>query len=135
MIWKTLHQLKNHLLKNVLIRVEFYSKRRSARWGAKSEPGDDYREPEKPRLLKRTIELLASSGIISVERLAAFAGLSAIDVEMIAGLPEGYLTGKKAAVVHLAKLKSMLVEHRDVQANDHKGALVQFTRSPKRSNS
>ena len=110
-------------------------KRRSARWGAKSEPGDDYREPEKPRLLKRTIELLASSGIISVERLAAFAGLSAIDVEMIAGLPEGYLTGKKAAVVHLAKLKSMLVEHRDVQANDHKGALVQFTRSPKRSNS
>lgn len=86
-------------------------------------------------MLKRTIELLASSGIISVERLAAFAGLSAIDVEMMVGLPEGYLTGKKAAVVHLARLKSMLAERREEQANEHKGALVQFTRPPKRSNS
>lgn len=109
-------------------------KRRSARWGAKSEPGDDYREPEKPRLLKRTIELLASSGIISVEGLAAFAGLSAIDVEMIVGLPEGYLTGKKAAVVHLAKLKSMLTQQREEQTSEQKGTLVQFTRPPKRSN-
>ncbi|CNB45155.1 transcriptional repressor DicA [Yersinia ruckeri] len=110
-------------------------KRLSARWGVKSEPGDDYREPEKPRLLKRTIELLASSGIISVERLAAFSGLSAIDVEMIVGLSEGYLTSKKAAVVHLAKLKSMLAERREDQVNEPKGVLVQFTRSPKRSNS
>ncbi|WP_145511572.1 XRE family transcriptional regulator [Yersinia kristensenii] len=108
-------------------------KRRSARWGAKSEPGDDYREPEKPRLLKRTIELLASSGIISVEGLAAFAGLSAIDVEMMVGLPEGYLTGKKAAVVHLAKLKSILTQQREEQTSQQKGTLVQFTRPPKRS--
>lgn len=110
-------------------------KRRSARWGVKSEPVDDYREPGKPRLLKRTIEFLASSGIIYVERLAAFAGLSAIDVEMMVGLPEGYLTGKKAAVVHLAKLKSMLADRREEQANENKGALVQFTRPPKCSNS
>ena len=85
--------------------------------------------------MKRTIELLASSGIISVERLAAFSGLSAIDVEMIVGLSEGYLTSKKAAVVHLAKLKSMLAERREDQVNEPKGVLVQFTRSPKRSNS
>ncbi|PEI03427.1 DNA-binding protein [Pantoea agglomerans] len=110
-------------------------KRRSARWGTKSEPGDDYREPEKPRLLKRTIELLASSGIISVEGLAAFSGLSAIDVEMIVGLPEGYLTGKKAAVVHLARLKSMLAQQHTEQAGEQKGTLVQFARSPKRFNS
>lgn len=110
-------------------------KRRSARWGVKSEPGDDYRDPEKPRLLKRTVELLSSSGIISVEGLATFAGLSAIDVEMMAGLPEGYLTGKKAAVVHLARLKSMLAERREEQVNEHGGTLVQFNRTPKRSNS
>lgn len=110
-------------------------KRRSARWGTKSEPGDDYREPEKPRLLKRTIELLASSGIIAVDGLAKFIGLSAIDVEMLAGLPEGYLTGKKAAVVHLAKLKSMLAEQREGLANEKKGELVQFTKFPNRSNS
>ena len=110
-------------------------KRRSARWGVKSEPGDDYRDPEKPRLLKRTIELLSSSGIISVEGLAAFAGLSAIDVEMMVGLPEGYLTGKKAAVVHLARLKSMLADRREEQTDGHSGTLVQFTRPPKRSSS
>ncbi len=110
-------------------------KRRSARWGVKSEPGDDYRAPEKPRLLKRTIELLSSSGIISVEGMAAFAGLSAIDVEMLAGLPEGYLSGKKAAVVHLARLKSMLAEKREEQVGSHSGNLVHFPKSPKRSGS
>ena len=108
-------------------------KRRSARWGVKSEPGDDYREPENPRLLKRTIELLASSGIISVEGLAAFSGLSAIDVEMMVGLPNGYLTDKKAAVVHLTRLKSMLDQRREKDTNEQKGTLVQFTRFPQQS--
>ena len=108
-------------------------KRRSARWGVKSEPGDDYREPERPRLLKRTIELLASSGIISVEGLAAFSGLSAIDVEMMVGLPNGYLTDKKAAVVHLTRLKSMLDQRHEKDVSEQKGALVQFTRFPQQS--
>ncbi|WP_240116272.1 hypothetical protein [Erwinia endophytica] len=111
-------------------------KRRSARWGVKSEPGDDYREPEKPRLLKRTVELLASSGIIAVDGLSNFAGLSAIDVEMLVGLPEGYLTSKKAAVVHLVRLKSMLSERREEHNNDQQnGTLVEFRRPPKRSTS
>jgi len=111
-------------------------KRRSARWGVKSEPGDDYREPEKPRLLKRTVELLASSGIIAVDGLSNFAGLSAIDVEMLVGLPEGYLTSKKAAVVHLARLKSMLSERREEHNNDQQnGTLVEFRRPSKRSTS
>ncbi|QKJ57264.1 XRE family transcriptional regulator [Serratia fonticola] len=110
-------------------------KRLSARWGTKAEPGDDYREPEKPRLLKRTVELLASSGIIAVDGLSNFAGLSSIDVEMLAGLPEGYLSGKKAAVVHLARLKSMLTERREEQTTDQKGTLIQFARPPKCSNS
>lgn len=110
-------------------------KRRSARWGVKSEPGDDYREPEKPRLLKRTVELLASSGIIAVDGLSNFAGLSAIDVEMLVGLPEGYLTSRKAAVVHLARLKSMLSEHREEHSERQSGTLVEFRRPSKRSTS
>ncbi|WP_208950999.1 XRE family transcriptional regulator [Rahnella sp. ChDrAdgB13] len=110
-------------------------KRRSARWGVKSEPGDDYREPEKPRLLKRTVELLASSGIIAVDGLSNFAGLSAIDVEMLVGLPEGYLTSKKAAVVHLARLKSMLSERREEHSAQQGGTLVEFRRPSKRSTS
>lgn len=79
-------------------------KRRSARWGAKAEPGDDGREPERPRLLSRTVELLISSGIVPREHVGARFGLSARDVERLAGLPEAYLEGK-AEVFELARLK------------------------------
>ncbi|MBB3272765.1 XRE family transcriptional regulator [Pseudomonas putida] len=80
-------------------------KRRSARWGVKAEPGDEGRAPEQPRLLKRTIELLASSGVLPVNGVAAYIGLAATDIEMLTGLPNRYLSGI-AEVVHLAKLKS-----------------------------
>jgi len=60
-------------------------KRRSARWGAKSEPGDDTRAPEQPRLLKRTIELLSSSGVMPIESVSSYIGLAANDVEKLAG--------------------------------------------------
>ena len=80
-------------------------KRRSARWGVKAEPGDEGRAPEQVRLLKRTIELLASSGVLPVGSVASYIGLSANDIEMLTGLPEHYLSGS-ASVVHLAQLKS-----------------------------
>lgn len=79
-------------------------KRRSARWGAKSEPGDDGRAPERPRLLRRTVELLLSSNIIPVDGLARHLGLSGRDVEMLAGLPEGFLDGR-GEVVNMASLR------------------------------
>lgn len=82
-------------------------KRRSARWGAKSEPGDDYRKPELPRLLKRTIDLLISSGLFTLDGITGFFGLSATDLEMLLGLPNNYLKGQ-ASVVHLATLKSQI---------------------------
>ncbi|MEE4958047.1 XRE family transcriptional regulator [Pseudomonas alliivorans] len=82
-------------------------KRRSARWGVKAEPGDDGRAPEQVRLLKRTVELLASSGILPLEAVTGYLGLAANDIEKLIGLPEFYLTNK-APVVHLAKLKSSL---------------------------
>lgn len=80
-------------------------KRRSARWGVKAEPGDEGRAPEQVRLLKRTIELLASSGVLPVESVAPYIGLSANDIEMLTGLPEHYLSGS-ASVLHLATLKN-----------------------------
>ncbi|EOC0021023.1 XRE family transcriptional regulator, partial [Cronobacter sakazakii] len=80
-------------------------KRRSARWGAKTEPGDDYKQPELPRLLKRTIDLLISSGLFTLNGLTDFFGLSETDLEMLFGLPNNYLKGKES-VVHLAKLKN-----------------------------
>lgn len=79
-------------------------KRRSARWGAKSEPGDDDRKPEQPRLLRRTIDLLVEENIMPLEAIPRHIGLSAGDIESIASLPQGYFKGK-ANVVELVCLK------------------------------
>ena len=108
-------------------------KRRSARWGVKSEPGDDSREPEKPCLIKRTIELLVTSGIMPIDSIARYSGLSAIDVEMLAGLPCGYLTGQKAEVVQLATLKS--VSQKKEKNNTNTSSVIEFTHRPNRFNS
>lgn len=79
-------------------------KRRSARWGAQSEPGDSSRAPEQPRLMRRSIELLLTSGIMTRESLRHYFGLSATELESLACLPTGFLQGP-AEVVELAKLR------------------------------
>jgi hypothetical protein len=56
-------------------------------------------------LLKRTIDLLVSSGVMPLSTIPDYIGLSAFDVEMLAGLPEGYFRGS-AEVVQLARLRS-----------------------------
>ncbi len=80
-------------------------KRRSARWGSKAEPGDDKWEPEMPRLLRRTVELLVNEGILPVERVPYYVGVSERDVEMLCSLRENYF-GASAEVVELATLRS-----------------------------
>ena len=82
-------------------------KRRSARWGAKSEPGDDDRIPEQPRLFRRSIELLINENIIPLAAIPDYFGLSANDIEMLTGLPEGYLSGKNNKVIELPRLKKV----------------------------
>lgn len=99
-------------------------KRRSARWGAKSEPGDDYRQPELPRLLKRTIDLLLSSGLFTLDGITGFFGLSATDLEMLLGLPVNYLKGQ-ASVVHLATLKNQIQKARE-QSWSNESSVVEF---------
>ncbi|MFG0642067.1 XRE family transcriptional regulator [Delftia sp. WSY_22] len=79
-------------------------KRRSARWGAKAEPFDEKWEPERPRLLRRAVELLINSGVISAEALPRYSGLSERDVEQLCGLREGYFSSPPQ-VVELAKLR------------------------------
>lgn len=81
-------------------------KRRSARWGARSEPGDADLAPEQPRLLRRTIDLLVNENVMPIEAISRHLGLAAYDVEMLAGLPEGYLQGKDN-VVQLARLRTI----------------------------
>lgn len=79
-------------------------KRRSARWGAKSEPGDGDRAPERPRLLRRTIDLLVDENVMPFEAIPRHLGLASHDIEMLAGLPEGYFQGR-GNVVQLARIR------------------------------
>jgi len=81
-------------------------KQRSIRWGAKSEPLDDERLPEKPCLFRRTIELLIAEYVMPTHTIPKHIGLSATDLESLAGLPSGYFDGKvHHAFVEFARLK------------------------------
>lgn len=82
-------------------------KRRSARWGAKSEPGDGDRAPEQPRLLRRTIDLLVDENVMPLSAIPRHIGLAATDIEALAGLPEGYFQGT-SNVVQFARMRSGL---------------------------
>lgn len=102
-------------------------KRRSARWGAKSEPGDGDRAPEWPRLLRRTIDLLVESNVLPLEAVPRHMGLSALDVEMLVGLPIGYFQGKDN-VVQLARLRQPTTVSNE-EPSEIRSSVVQF-RSP-----
>lgn len=103
-------------------------KRRSARWGAKSEPGDGDRSPERPRLLRRTIDLLVEENVMPLDSIPRHIGLAAHDIEMLAGLSEGYFQGKPK-VVQLARLRSVPSPDAPVATE---GNVVPFRFSPKR---
>lgn len=103
-------------------------KRRSARWGAKSEPGDGDRGPEQPRLLRRTIDLLVDEKVMPLDAIPRHIGLAASDVEALAGLPEGYFN-RKSNVVQFARLRNAqtMVDDR----GGHGSTVVPFRSHPK----
>lgn len=80
-------------------------KRRSARWGSKSEPGDDKWVPEVPRLLRRTVELLINENIFPAESIPRHLGFSPSDVEKLCSLRDNYFA-TPADVVELATLRA-----------------------------
>lgn len=101
-------------------------KRRSARWGAKAEPFDDKWAPEKPRLLRRTIELLIGAGVVAVEGLPKYLGLSARLVEQLCGLRDGYFS-TPPQVVELASLRSQKAYIRtERQVNGESATVMSF---------
>jgi len=63
----------------------------AARWKSKWEPHDEDRKPERPRLLRRTVEMLVENNVMPLDAIPRCAGLSAANVEALAGLPNGYL--------------------------------------------
>lgn len=87
-------------------------KRRASRWGNRAEPGDEDRKPERPRLLRRTIDLLVNENVMPLEAIPRHIGLPASDIEMLANLPEGYFQGK-TNVVQFAQLRAVQVSSKD----------------------
>lgn len=80
-------------------------KRRSARWGAKAEPGDDKWKPEQPRLLRRTVELLVTEGVMPPLSIPRHFGHFPHDVESLAGLRAGFFQDP-GQVIELATLRA-----------------------------
>jgi Zn-dependent peptidase ImmA (M78 family) len=99
-------------------------KRRSARWGARSEPGDADRAPERPRLLRRSIDLLIESNIIALDAIPHHLGLAPYDIEALAGLPEGYFKGQ-SNVVQLARLRPLPASAED-SGRGEEGSILPF---------
>lgn len=106
-------------------------KRRSARWGAKSEPGDGDRVPEKPRLLRRTIDLLVEENVMPLDSIPRHLGLAAHDIEMLIGLPEGYFQGKPK-VLQLARLRSVPTSSNQPVVAAESSTVLPFRFPPKR---
>ncbi len=101
-------------------------KRRSARWGAKSEPGDQAWPPERPRLLRRTIELLVSEGVLSAERIPFFVGMSTLDIERLCHLRESYFE-QPGQVMDLAMLRdSRGRDSRSLEGASGGGDIIKF---------
>lgn len=98
-------------------------KRISARWGRKSEPGDGDRAAEYPRLLRRSIDLLVSEGVMPRAAIPRRIGLSETDIESLTGLPEGYFRGR-GDVVDLTSLRSK--SRRDKRVDASGSSVVPF---------
>lgn len=97
----------------------------SAKGWRKSEPLDDTLKPEEPRLLSRSVQLLIDEGLFThVELLDDFL-LHAQDVESLCNLPTGYMTARKAEILHLPKLK----ERSGDSSSGKNGSVVPFNRN------
>jgi hypothetical protein len=63
----------------------------SRRGWRKEEPFDSSTEPEEPRLLRRSFELVLSEGNQTPDDVLANLALPPADIESLSGLPEGFL--------------------------------------------
>lgn len=64
---------------------------RSQQGWSKREPMDDVLEPEQPRFLRRSFDLILSEGVATKGGIESHTALFADDIESIAGLERGFL--------------------------------------------
>jgi Zn-dependent peptidase ImmA (M78 family) len=74
------------------------------------EPLDDRLIPEQPRLLRRSFELLVNEGIKTPEQIVSDLCLNPRDIELLACLNHGYLSGEPDQVVVPQLRKDLLLK-------------------------
>lgn len=74
----------------------------------KQEPLDDRIPAEQPRLLRRSCELLVNEGIKTPEQIVNDLAMNATDIESLACLDPGYLSGQGPAGAAMPQLKEEL---------------------------
>lgn len=97
--------------------------------GPKREPFDDpdAMPLERPRMLRRGVENVVAGGIFGRETIQNSLGLPASEIEQLAGLDKGFISGS-AAVAHLAiPKKSLQLKAVDLES----GTVVEFRQRPK----
>jgi len=77
----------------------------SRRGWRRQEPLDDRIAPEQPRLLKRSIELLINEGLKTPEQIVIDLALNSSDIESLACLETGYLSGQAPVVSAMPQLR------------------------------
>jgi Zn-dependent peptidase ImmA (M78 family)/transcriptional regulator with XRE-family HTH domain len=77
----------------------------SRRGWRKQEPLDERLVPEKPRLLRRSFELLVNEGIKTPEQIVSDLCMNASDIEALACLESNYLSGLAPDVVAMPQLR------------------------------
>jgi Zn-dependent peptidase ImmA (M78 family)/transcriptional regulator with XRE-family HTH domain len=80
----------------------------SRRGWRRQEPLDDRLLPEEPRLLRRSFELLVGEGIKTPEQIQSDLMLNAADIESLACLAPGYLSGEAPDVAAMPQLREGL---------------------------
>ena len=88
---------------------EEYERRLWKHYGSRgwrrSEPLDDQLEPENPRLLSRSVQLLVDEKVRDRRSLLTDFRLWGPDVEALCGLQPGYMSAETAEVITLPRLK------------------------------
>lgn len=104
---------------------------RSRRGWTKKEPLDDEIEPERPRLLRQSVELLIEQGVQTPGELLWNLPFAPADVEELAGLIPGCVT-REALSKQIVELRQSMKRKGYSNRSKRRAQVVSFSRDPVR---
>ena len=95
----------------------------SRRGWRRQEPLDERLVAEQPRLLKRGFELLVNEGIKTPDQILTDLALNPADIEALACLEQGYLSGEAPDVAAMPQLRQ------ELRTNTGTGNVIRFRKN------